>query len=160
MPHGGTIIIEVNEVIIDGSHVLSNQDMPHGEYVEMTLCATGSGMNAKIIEHIFEPFFTTKERGKGTGLGLATVYSIVRQHGGFIDVISEIGMGTTFKIYLTRVDGAVEFLATPRSIPKFKEGNETVVIAEDNGGVRELTFDILKRSGYYVLMASSTDELL
>jgi CheY-like chemotaxis protein len=160
MSHGGTIIIEINDIIVDEPHTLSSQDMGPGEYVAMTFSDTGSGMNAKIMEHIFEPFFTTKERGKGTGLGLSTVYGIVRQHGGYIVVYSEIGIGTTFKIYLPRVDGIPENLVTSKVITKFKEGTETVVIAEDNEGVRELTLDILTKSGYYVLTASNTDELL
>jgi CheY-like chemotaxis protein len=160
MPHGGTIIIEINDIIVDKTHASSSQDIPPGEYVAMSFIDTGSGMAAKIKEHIFEPFFTTKERGKGTGLGLATVYGIVRQHGGYINVNSEVGMGTTFKIYLPRVDGIPENLVTSKVIQKFKEGNETVVIAEDNEGVRELTSDILTKSGYCVLTASNTDDLL
>lgn len=160
MSQGGTIIIEINDVIVDGTHTLPSQDMLPGEYVTMTFSDTGSGMNVKIMENIFEPFFTTKERGKGTGLGLATVYGIVKQHGGHIVVYSEIGIGTTFKIYLPRVEGIPENLVTSKVITKIKEGTETVVIAEDNDAVRELAFDILTMSGYNVLTASNTDELL
>ena len=160
MTRGGTIIIEINDIILDESQALPSQDMLPGEYVAMTFSDTGTGMNAKILENIFEPFFTTKERGKGTGLGLATVYGIVKQHGGHIVVYSELGIGTTFKIYLPRVDGIPENLDISKVITKLKEGTETVIIAEDNEGVRELAFDILTTSGYKVLTARNTDELL
>ena len=159
MTGGGVITIEINEIILDDAYAQFHQGVQPGKYVALTFSDSGSGMSAKIMEHIFEPFYTTKDRGKGTGLGLATVYGIVRQHGGHIVVYSEPGIGTTFKIYLPRVDGTPENLASTTIVSKGKRGNETIVIAEDDNGVRELTCNVLTQHGYQVVTAGNIEEL-
>lgn len=160
MPQGGSITIDIRDVTLDDAYAQTHQGVVAGNYVVMSFSDTGLGINPKIMEHIFEPFFTTKERGKGTGLGLATVYGIVRQHGGHISVYSEIGMGTTFKIYLPCVDGIAENLLEPSPATRGVGGKETIAVAEDDPGVRELTCEILKKHGYNVITAASSHELL
>ncbi|MGD0211001.1 MAG: PAS domain S-box protein, partial [Desulfomonilia bacterium] len=156
---GGIVSIDIKDVTLDDDYAQSHPGAVPGEYVAMIFSDTGSGMNTKTMEHIFEPFFTTKERGKGTGLGLATVYGIVRQHNGNIAVSSEPGKGATFTIYLPTVEGAPETLVSTAKVSIGKKGHETVVVAEDDDGVRELTFDILQKHGYRVITASNTGEL-
>ncbi len=120
----------------------------------------GCGMDAETQAHIFEPFFTTKEVGKGTGLGLATVYGIVKQSGGTIWVYSEVGCGTTFKIYLPRADGPAQELKAESNNLEFWGGNETVLLVEDEELVREMAAEILRESGYQVLVARHGREAL
>jgi CheY-like chemotaxis protein len=129
-----------------------------GSYVMLAISDTGCGMSAEILSHIFEPFFTTKEKGKGTGLGLSTVYGIVQQSGGHIWVYSEVGRGTTFKIYLPVISGEAE-VALPR--PKLADsprGWETVLVVEDEDLVRNLTCLTLRLKGYNVLEATNGGE--
>ena len=119
----------------------------------LSVSDTGLGMDAETIEQIFEPFFTTKELGQGTGLGLATVYGIVKQHGGFIDVDSAVGKGTTFRIYLPASSGASETCeAQSEEIPR--RGNETILLAEDHEGLRQSAQEILETLGYRVIAAA------
>jgi CheY-like chemotaxis protein len=121
---------------------------------------TGHGMDEQIQSHLFEPFFTTKEKGKGTGLGLATVYGIVKQSSGSIWVYSELGHGTTFKIYLPRVEGVAVPLVTARSSVQSPTGTETILLVEDASGLRKLARKILERYGYIILDAPNGDEAL
>ncbi|AUX43293.1 sensor histidine kinase [Sorangium cellulosum] len=130
-----------------------------GPYVVLAVSDSGSGMDQDTLSHLFEPFFTTKARGKGTGLGLATVYGIVSQSGGHIEVESEIGRGTTFRVYLPRVEDRSE-VAPARARPSPAGGDETVLVVEDDDAVRKLIVEVLERRGYGVLSASSGEEAL
>jgi CheY-like chemotaxis protein len=134
--------------------------MAPGKYTMVALSDTGSGMDPETQAHIFEPFFTTKEKGKGTGLGLATVYGIVKQSGGSIWVYTEPGQGTTFKIYLPCVEEAVSEPGTPEVRAKPTKGKETVLVVEDERGVRTLASETLKSKGYNVLEAMGAAEAL
>lgn len=158
MPQGGTITIETSNVLLDEAfrvlHPLANA----GHYVVMSVTDTGTGMDSATMDRIFEPFFTTKELGKGTGLGLATVYGIVRQHGGFIQVYSEVRIGTTFRTYLP-VSASVHtpMDRTEDSRPA-RGGSETLLVAEDHEGLRQLAHETLSHLGYRVVLASDGEE--
>ncbi|MCK5862597.1 MAG: response regulator, partial [Candidatus Hydrogenedentes bacterium] len=158
MPDGGTITIKTKNVQID--KVFSkeqDENIPPGCYICLSTSDTGCGMHEKTCKNIFDPFFTTKEVGKGTGLGLATVYGIVKQHEGFIQVQSEVDKGTTFSIYLPRVDrtAARVIVEEKKIVPS---GTETILIAEDDRMVCRLSETVLKRSGYTVLTAADGKE--
>ena len=155
MPKGGRLMIETANVEFDATVSHAPAVVAPGKYVMLAVTDNGCGMDAKTKAHIFEPFFTTKEKGKGTGLGLATVYGVVKQSGGYVWVYSEPGHGTTFKVYLPRIEEEVS--AAPRdkstkgdSLPK---GSEVVLLVEDEAGVRELAREYLEMSGYTVLVA-------
>jgi len=157
MPQGGRLTIETANVELDSSYAHPPAVLSPGQYVMLAVTDNGCGMDAETQAHIFEPFFTTKEKGKGTGLGLATVYGIVKQSGGYVWVYSEPGRGTSFKIYLPRIEE--QPVATgrdrrtePRSLPR---GSETVLLVEDEKGVRELAREYLEMSGYTVLEAEN-----
>jgi PAS domain S-box-containing protein len=160
MPHGGTITIETSEGELDKVYAEAHHGIEPGEYVVLSFSDTGIGVDARIIDQIFEPFFTTKDRGKGTGLGLATVYGIVKQHGGHITVNSEPGRGTIFRVYLPKVDENPGSLMNTSPVKKGKRGSETIVVAEDDEGVRVLTTDILQKHGYNVVTANTSEELI
>jgi nitrogen-specific signal transduction histidine kinase/ActR/RegA family two-component response regulator len=160
MPRGGKLIIETADVELDEAYVRRLVDVRAGSYVLLAVSDTGSGMDAETLAHIFEPFFTTKEPGKGTGLGLSTVYGIVKQSGGYIFVYSELNRGTTFKIYLPRVEEEVP-LPDQNAVPAIPtEGWETVLLVEDEQPVRALVREILQRNGYAVLEAGHGREAL
>jgi two-component system cell cycle sensor histidine kinase/response regulator CckA len=157
MPGGGRIVIETQNVSLDEDYQLEHVYTPPGKYVRLMVSDTGSGMDAATRDRIFEPFFTTKEVGKGTGLGLSMVYGIVKQHDGFIQVYSEVGHGTTFKIYLPfdEKDAAEELQEVQ---PQLRGGNETILVAEDEEALRNLARDILEDLGYTVLLAKDGAE--
>ncbi len=160
MPNGGKFVLETRNVDLDQTYTASHPLMKPGPYVQMTISDSGTGMDTETQSHIFEPFFTTKEKGKGTGLGLATVYGIVKQSGGFIWVYSELGKGTSFKIYLPRVDQAEEFSGVPSSTGEVPTGTETVLLTEDEQDVREIAREFLESGGYKVIEAKDAAEAI
>jgi signal transduction histidine kinase len=160
MPRGGKLTIETANVELEETHARHRLSLEPGPYVMLAMSDTGVGMDAKIQERIFEPFFTTKERGKGTGLGLSTVYGVVKQSGGSIGVSSEMGRGTTFTIYLPRVDEVAKAPAPPPESDKRPEGTETILLIEDAEAVRSLIHTTLQSHGYIVLEASASSDAL
>jgi PAS domain S-box-containing protein len=162
MPTGGSLLIEVTTVVLDEAYARRHIAVKPGAYVMLSVSDTGTGMDAETQVRIFEPFFTTKPSGKGTGLGLSTVYGIVKQSKGNIWVYSEPGQGTTFKTYLPRVD-EVEPEGAPVSDASKDgalTGSETVLVVEDEHGVRELVRKVLERGGYRVILAATPTEAL
>jgi two-component system, cell cycle sensor histidine kinase and response regulator CckA len=151
MPRGGTLSIETSNASFDEAAALSRVEAAAGNFVMLEVSDTGVGMDDEVKSHLFEPFFTTKEVGTGTGLGLSTVYGWVRQSGGWITVASEPGAGTSFKIYLPRVDAPVS--VRPSAPPVDARGRETVLVVEDQPRVRKLAATALRRYGYRVLEA-------
>ncbi len=153
MPEGGRLIIETSNVYIDDEYVSTHADVSPGSYVMLAVTDTGTGMTKEVREKLFEPFFTTKEKGKGTGLGLPSVYGIVKQSGGFVWVYSEPDKGTTFKVYLPRAlpEEAIDHVRTPRGNKAF--GPETILLVEDDEEVRHVALRILRNNGYRVLEA-------
>jgi CheY-like chemotaxis protein len=156
MPEGGTLVIETANAQLGEADAASQVDLDPGDYVLLTISDTGTGMDEAVQAHVFEPFFTTKERGQGTGLGLAAVFGIVKQNKGHILLESQVGQGTTFRIYLPRA------LDTPGSEPAdphlpliagLVPGTETILVVEDETEVRNLTVRVLRACGYRVLTA-------
>ena len=152
MPSGGTLTIETENVRFDPSYCENHNWAKPGRYVLLSVTDTGCGMSLDTLSHVFEPFFTTKEFGRGTGLGLATVYGIVKQHDGLIHVYSEVGKGTTFKVYMPIVERAAASIGTKVTGP-VPEGSETILVAEDDSMVRDLARQVLERAGYSVILA-------
>jgi two-component system, cell cycle sensor histidine kinase and response regulator CckA len=159
MPAGGTLTIETSNVEVSDKGAHEQPGLALGRYVLLTVSDTGIGMDEATRARIFEPFFTTKEKGKGTGLGLSTVLGIVEQSGGGVRVASELGQGTTFEVYLPRVDQAVE-VARPTLAPTSLCGNETVLLVEDEDSVRDVARAILRRNGYHVIPTRNAREAL
>jgi PAS domain S-box-containing protein len=155
MPNGGKLTIETNNVVIDESRAGKHPGAGIGKQVVLTLKDTGTGMTDEVKAHMFEAFFTTKPPGKGTGLGLATCRTIIEQCNGHIEVFSEIGKGTTFKIYFPSVDQLLPILVSPIEPGPLPRGTETVLVVEDDQSVRHLARDILEMQGYEVLSASN-----
>jgi PAS domain S-box-containing protein len=154
MPDGGRLTIETSNVELDRDYAAHHAVVEPGPYVMLTVSDTGTGMDDATQARIFEPFFTTKEQGRGTGLGLATVYGVVKQSGGYIWVYSEIGHGTTFKVYLPQVRSEAEKAAVEKVPSGAARGNETILFVEDEESVRELVCEYLQARGYKILEAS------
>lgn len=160
MPEGGRLVLEVSDQHLDEEYVKRHPYTKAGEYVMLAVSDTGCGMSAEVKQHLFEPFYTTKPLGKGTGLGLATSYGAVKQHGGSIEVYSEPGHGTTFKIYFPRLLGEVAGAKKQAGIEKLPGGTETILLVEDDPGVLDFSLNVLNHSGYQVLAAASGEEAL
>jgi PAS domain S-box-containing protein len=160
MPGGGTLTIETATVQVDESYVQRHSIVPEGDYVLLTVADSGQGIAAEHMPHIFEPFYTTKEAGKGTGLGLATVYGIVKQNAGFVWVYSEPGLGTTFKIYLPQVHSLTSEVRIAKPVESSSRGCETLLLVEDEASVRQASRQFLTRSGYNVLEATDGADAL
>lgn len=159
MADGGLLTIETGNVTIDSAYMQENQDVIAGEYVQLTVSDTGCGMDHETQQHIFEPFYTTKEAGKGTGLGLATIYGIVTQNRGFVSVQSQPGIGTTFRICFPRCDEPQIRIETPEPAIHL-DRPATILLVEDDISVRDMTAEILNEIGYNTLIASTPMEAL
>jgi PAS domain S-box-containing protein len=158
MPQGGTLLLETADILFDESYQAAHPEAHSGAYVRLAVTDTGTGMTPEVKERIFEPFFTTKPKGAGTGLGLANVYGIVKESGGWIQVHSEPGKGTAFNIYLPCTDASPTQVA--RSSPADLRGHEAILVVEDQTEVRTLAVAALRRYGYTVFAASNAEDAL
>jgi CheY-like chemotaxis protein len=157
MPHGGALTLSTSREVLDEEYAASHADAKPGEYAMLAVSDSGTGMSDSVKARIFEPFFTTKEAGKGTGLGLAVSYGIIKQAGGHISAYSESGLGTTIKVYLPQVV-AEEPLGTAKVSPELPRGTETILVVEDEEAVRRVTMRVLTRLGYRVLEARDAED--
>jgi CheY-like chemotaxis protein len=160
MPGGGKLTMQTENVDIDETYSSQHLNADPGRYVMLAVSDTGMGIDTDTLPHIFEPFFTTKAVGKGTGLGLSTVYGIVKQSNGSVSVYSEPGVGSTFRVYLPRVDEPAQPVEVLESSPGQHCGSETILLVEDEDGVRTLISTLLERNGYTVLQARTAEEAL
>ena len=158
MPDGGRLVIETANTELGDTYCATRPDLKPGPFVMLAVSDTGHGMTSDVKRRLFEPFFTTKPKGRGTGLGLAMIFGAVRQSGGTIEVYSEPDHGTTFKIYLPRVDAPAERIAKPAKAAALPRGTETVFLVEDEASVRDIAITMLKRLGYRVHVASNGGE--
>jgi len=155
MPDGGKLTLEAGNIVLDEGHAQSHGGIRPGLYVVISVSDTGLGMDKETQSRMFEPFFTTKEKGKGTGLGLSTVYGIIKQSAGYIFVQSAVGQGTTFSIYLPRVQGTMEPHGATPDWRTAAGGSETVLLVEDEESVRQLVRETLEAKGYHVIEAEN-----
>jgi CheY-like chemotaxis protein len=154
MAQGGKLVVETRNMVFNEQHADFHSELPPGEYVQLSISDSGTGMPPDVRDRVFEPFFTTKEKGRGTGLGLAMVYGFVKQSGGHVTIYSEVGHGTTINLYLPRADGAsVEDAAGAKKADTDTRARETILVVEDDERVRQLTIKRLKLIGYQVLEA-------
>ena len=160
MPEGGKLVLETSTVVLDESYIASHTEAQAGEHVLLSVSDTGCGMAPATLERIFEPFFTTKPHGQGTGLGLSTVYGIVKQAGGHITVYSELGHGTIFRIYLPSVQKPTTWVKRSGAETAPPVGTETILLCEDDPAVRELAAHMLTDAGYSVLVARDAEQAL
>jgi CheY-like chemotaxis protein len=161
MPAGGRLTIETGNVCLDEDYASRNHEVTPGNYVMLAVSDTGSGMAPEVVDRAVEPFFTTKEVGKGSGLGLSMVYGFVRQSGGHLKIYSEIGLGTTVRLYLPQSTAAqAGEPATDAAAPVLPSGNETVLVVEDDAGVRAFVVAQLRDFGYRVLEAADGRQAL
>jgi len=160
MPEGGRLLIETSNAELDSVYNDKHPIVRQGRYVLLCVSDNGTGMSLETQAHIFEPFFTTKAQGKGTGLGLATVYGVVKQSGGFIWVYSELGRGTSFKIYFPQVDQPVDRSTPTPTSSEAPRGTETILLTEDERDVREVAREFLESGGYTVIEARDGMEAL
>jgi len=159
MPQGGVLTITTGNVTVEAGGMSDHPNVSPGDYVKLSVADTGKGISKKVMEQIFEPFFTTKELGKGTGLGLAMVYGMVKQSGGYVWVDSEIGKGTCFTIYLPMVQAPVAFEKAVNAEPQLR-GEGTLLVVEDEDALRNAICSYLRTLGYTVLEAKSGPQAL
>jgi len=157
MPDGGRLIIETSPIVLDAEYAKKHDEIEPGPYVMLSVRDTGEGMEQEVIEKIFDPFFTTKGVGKGTGLGLATSFGIIKQHNGHVHVYSEPGMGTTFKIYFPQITDKLEKVEEqePKPMPK---GTENILIVDDEKAIVDLVATTLKPLGYKITATNDPEE--
>jgi len=153
MPDGGKVVITTANAVLDEAWSRLHPGSKAGDFVMLSVADTGTGIDSETLAHIFEPFFTTKERGKGTGLGLATVYGVVKQSGGYVWVVSALGKGTSFEIYLPRIEELVSVPEPVAPVVEALRGAETILLVEDADALRKLTHMLLEQHGYRVLVA-------
>ena len=160
MPKGGELRIELRQTLLDEGYALTHPWVVLGEFVCLSVSDTGVGMDKRTIEKVFEPFFTTKPRGAGTGLGMAMVYGLVKQHGGFVHVYSEVGQGTTIKVYFPVVQEHSIAAVGHRSPAEARGGAETILVVEDESSIRRSAKRVLEKNGYSVLIAADGEDAL
>ncbi len=153
MPNGGRLEIETQNILFDEEYVKLHPEVEPGSYVMLAVTDFGEGMGKDVLEHLFDPFFTTKDKGKGTGLGLATAHGIIKQHSGQVFVYSELGKGTTFKIYFPACEKSVVVPEKKKDIV-LSHGEETILVVDDEQSIRKLIVDTLKPLGYKCIEAS------
>jgi CheY-like chemotaxis protein len=160
MPTGGKLTIETQNITLDESYAQKHMDVEPGPYIALSVSDSGSGMDQKTLSQIFEPFYTTKDKSKGTGLGLSTVYGIVKQSGGHIWVYSEVGVGTSFKVYLPQADEIAKVPVPDAHALGATRGTESILVVEDEDDVRALVQDVLEGEGYSIQGACDGREAL